>query len=60
MCRRQDSVAIEINRSMRPDIMAMFRPPKDVFADYANKLKTVMDYQANQSQHLIKHLHEKV
>jgi len=53
-------VAIEINRSMRPDIMAMFRPPKDVFADYANKLKTVMDYQANQSQHLIKHLHERV
>jgi hypothetical protein len=45
---------------MRPDLLAMFRPPKDLLVEYTGKVKASMDFQNAQREHLIKQLQNRV
>ena len=55
VCQKSAGI-IEINRSMRPDLLCMFRSPKDLLVEYANKVKGTMDFQNAQRERLIKQL----
>ena len=55
VCQKSAGI-LEINRSMRPDLLAMFRPPKDLLVEYTGKVKAILDFQNAQREHLIKQL----
>src|SRR5687768_11725529 len=59
VCQKSAGI-IEINRSMRPDLLCMFRSPKDLLVEYANKVKGTMDFQNAQRERLIKQLQNRV
>lgn len=51
---------IEISNKMNPNLMAFFKNPKDIVAEYSSRIKKVMEFQQYQNQHLLKYYREKV
>uniref|UniRef100_A0A7E4WCU1 RING-type domain-containing protein n=1 Tax=Panagrellus redivivus TaxID=6233 RepID=A0A7E4WCU1_PANRE len=49
-----DTVLLEINRSLRPDVQVLFQNPRTLAVKYMNTLKGVMDFQEKQRARLHK------
>uniref|UniRef100_A0A914HUX9 RING-type domain-containing protein n=1 Tax=Globodera rostochiensis TaxID=31243 RepID=A0A914HUX9_GLORO len=58
ICQKTASI-MEINRSMRPEIVALFKPPRELVTESSQRLKAAMDLQNTHRQSLFKKMHEK-
>ncbi|KAL3098740.1 hypothetical protein niasHS_001500 [Heterodera schachtii] len=58
ICQKPASI-MEINRSMKPEILTLFKPQKEVLVENTQRIKSAMDLQNNHRQMLIRKLHEK-
>ncbi|KAF7637355.1 RING-type domain-containing protein [Meloidogyne graminicola] len=59
VCSKHETSVIMVNKNMRPDLVHLFQPPKDLVMEYAKKLKTAVEFQNAHRQRLFKHIREK-
>lgn len=55
VCQRSGTSVLAINSSMRPDLLALFRQPKDLMMEFMQRIKAALEFQNSQRQHLFKH-----
>lgn len=51
---------MEVSRSMKPELLAFFKQPMDQLTEYMKRVKSVLDFQAQQRQSWQKKMNEKV
>ena len=59
VCQMNASI-LEINRSMRSDLLSLFRSPKELLVQHTASVKSVLEFQNSQRVHLTKYLQSQV
>ncbi|KAL3114592.1 hypothetical protein niasHT_014399 [Heterodera trifolii] len=60
LCHQQNVQLVELNRHLRPELLALFRPAKDLIDEFNAKLKQVLTFQQSHQKRLVDHLTDKV
>ncbi|KAL3114527.1 hypothetical protein niasHT_014334 [Heterodera trifolii] len=59
LCHQQNVQLVELNRHLRPELLALFRPAKDLIDEFNAKLKQVLTFQQSHQKRLVDHLTDK-
>nr|CAD2194172.1 unnamed protein product [Meloidogyne enterolobii] len=45
VCSKQETSIMMVNKNMKPDLIHLFRPPKDLLIEFTSKIKTTVEFQ---------------